>query len=532
MSLGHAWRALAVLGLIGCAADPVRTVDVSEAKEAVGFVVRVDVDGTWAAIGAPFGLDADGALGFGARPQLTLPADTEGLVVLVPVARVLEAVPGFDDAMASDLRLFVDDVRPLELLPDGRLRTSLGLPEGTRVWRVRASSAEAEAITPADPLGADAQARLTLGVPFDPEHCRPQAQANMQPWGPDDPLEGLRDLDLWRRFDDVVHFDADHLLVAAPASLLWLERGVGLDASDLGGPPYRILPAQEVLPGGAGLEDLAWSDLAADPRDRRTLFAVASHTPPDAPSTGYVVRLRAGPEGITEVRTATVVRGFLEQIAIAEDGAWLAAGVAGINVRGHVDHDEIVLGPRPTDVGNEIRAVAATGRAEAPWMMSGTNRVHTFSPSLDAWTTDFVGIELGETIRLRGLAVARRGEVVEHWTGGTNGSLFLGGPGLTWQLYEPQMPPRFGVCTQRPNEPRPRLRVGLDDIAAVGEQLYIVADDCAALMQMRLQDRCTSLLGFGDGPDAGDGLARAIDVFEEQVVVVGEDAKVWVAPTR
>ena len=65
------------------------------------------------------------------------------------------------------------------------------------------------------------------------------------------------------------------------------------------------------------------------------------------------------------------------------------------------------------------------------------------------------------------------------------------------------------------------------------DHLFVVADDCNILLQVRLTDHCTSMLSFGGQPvGATDDIAEGVDARDGMVVVVGDEGRVWEASTR
>lgn len=517
------WATLVLIA--GCGSADLRTLDLS-GEDGVGFVVQTSAEQPWRVVNGPFGLD-QGELTFGTRPQLTLEQETEGLVVLVRHEDIAAAVPGWSASDGPQLDLELDAQPQASLRADEWIIETVPLPAAARLWRT-----EAGAVTEV----TDAPDRLWLSVPFDPEHCRPQAPDRMRTWGDVAPLDALRSTNISLHLRNVAMLDRDALLAQSTDAVFALQRGQTLGLDDLRtAPPHRVLTVTELVPESrfVRIEHVAVDPRPGAPRAALVLSARLDDARPEDGFISYVHQLEVSEAGMTVVRTATVVRGVrLRETAIDDTGAFAIAGDNQVVLFGHLDSPPLRRGPAPPGPSEETRSIAAQPDPMRPWVMSGERALFTYDASQTRWVGQMLEEVIAETVHFRGLATGRVQGEVQAWAGGPNGRLYATDSGGTWQRIPLQLPPRMNACTQE-QRVRPANTLDVEDMAIEGEQLFIASDNCAFILQVRLTDRCTSGLALGDRPvQSGNDVAQGLDTKDGLLVVVADEGQIWEAPTR
>jgi len=515
----HARALTLALLLAGCDATTTQTVDLSGAGSGLAFVV-LGTDEAWSVAQGPFGLD-DGQLTFGSRPQLVVQPGQHAVVVIVPEHAL--AIPGFDPAWAPQVQMQVAGQRQVEVLSGAYLQAYLELPGDSTLISVGPESLAAR----------ETELRRTLGlrVPFDPEHCRPAAEASLQAWGAaQGPLQDLRDrVDIDLR--DVAVVDMDHLVAHSDSAIFALTRDASLTAADLTqGPPHRVLSAQSILPNARTAKV---QDIAVDPRPgaQRTVVVVVYD---QSLHQGHVLVAQHTQDGLHNVRTATTIGdSALWAVAFGSDGAWLATGDEGLTLMGHADTSQVRQGPRAVPQGVGLRRVASTDDAAWPWVMTGNKVINEFEAAQQQWRIQPVGADLGGDILFGGLVATGAQSTLHMWAGGRSGLLFERRPGEAWAHRTLAMPPRFAACTQQVGVPRPALPLEIKDLAIADGYLYAAVHSCNALVQVRLSDHCTSLALLAEQEVRADSeLAVGLDVREGWIVAVGAEGRIFEKRTR
>ena len=531
----------------GCAsAEVLLPLDLSEAPSGVGFMVVLGPDRAVRAVEGPFGIE-DGALSFGARPQVRLPEGGGAIALVVPLDALVAAVPGFTAGDLPSVRLGPTAPAAPALLTSGRVEQEVPRPDDTRYWRGDAATA-ARAVGPAEV--ADDLAALKLTAAYDPESCRPPGTGVLTPYGGvSEPLGELGAPPFFGSLRDVVivddildsgrtlHFAKALLALGFESSGMFLfTRGRPLTRADHAGPPPRavfsVLDLLGPQPGSADIEAVAIDPTSPLDARRVAVVATASDRAVDPEVvTSALLWMSLTQDGLTLVRTGTVTTGpRLRDVSFAPDGRWMLTADRGVAYFGAPGAEVPVPGRYAEPIAAEARRGTWTPDPERPWVITARSALYTYFETIQRWVAQPVRGQVDENLYFIGLAAADVGGRTEVWTGGAGGLLYASRGGGEFEFVSPATPPRLGGCTQQPGEARPLYVQDVSDVAIDGERVFLLPDDCTAIMQVRLTDGCSSLLTL-EGLEvlAANRVLRGLDLRDGRLVAVGRDGKVWEA---
>lgn len=519
----------AAAGLLALAAACGETTDVSPIDLSldgrhVGVVVRTGADGEATTVDGPFGVQ-DGRLWFGQRPQFGLADGLGAWVAVMPVDELTAARPGFTVDRIGTLEV-VDATAPAEQAQrDGTLLGRAPFPASTRLWRVE-SGRDPRAISSVDPERDAFTGRWQLGLPFDPEHCRDTLGTSFTEWdvfAALRPLEGPElNLDLRR----VAALDRDRVLAATATRLFVVDRSRPLRPEELGAAlPARTVAMRTLWPEAT---EPVLTAVVTPPSPAPALEALALiRGTEDGREQTRLVRLRVSADGLTEVRTSTTLPGDLDRLAIDEARRFALPATEGRVYFGALNTDDLSPVTIPDAEGERFRGVLATGDPEAPWLVTGRSSAYERLAGPNGRWTQTILSRVGESLRLRALAAAGPANGRQRWAGGTSGVLYARRDGV-WARAMPALPPRFGVCGNLTDAPRPEYRDGVDALDITDGALTIVSDDCFGLVRIRLSDGCSAVLTLAERRiGRTEGAVRALSSRDGQLVGVGSGGRVW-----
>lgn len=527
------WAPLLAL-VASCGAPPaVRPLDLGGAPDGVGFMVVLGADRAVLGVEGPFGLE-DGKLSFGARPQVALTEGGGAVVLVVPTAALVAALPGFTAADLPESRLTASPPHRPAVLADGRVEEALPLPASTRFWR--ADDAGAGEVGPAEV--ADALAKLELRVAYDPEACRPPGTGILTPFGGvSDPIAEVQD-PLASTLRDVVVVDRDRVLTYGTGAIFVLDRGVPLRPADTEGAPRRVFTVRDLIgPRSTGVDVDAIALDPTSPPDARRLAVVLGEVDPNAEPrqvTGYLVWLTLTQRGLTLVETGTVTPDVrLRDVSFAPDGRWMLSGDGGVVFFGAPGATRPVASRYAEPTVSEARRGTWTPDPERPWVITARSMFHTYFETVQRWVAQPARGQVDENLYFIGLAAAEVDGQVEIWSGGAGGLLYASRGGGEFEFVSPRTPPRLGACSQQLGEARPLYVQDVSDVALADGRVFLVSDDCTALMQVRLSDGCSSLLSVAGAEILGaNRVLRGLDIQDGLLVAVGRNGKVWETTLR
>lgn len=506
--------ALAFVGLTlsACRGAEVTVLDLA-AVEGAAFLV-FDRPGRPLRIDGPLVVEA-GRLRSGRLPALQLETSADRLLLVTfDLARLAREVPGFYPAEAPQLRLGgpTDE-------PTGEVRVT--------EWRPARALASVSTIEPGSsalvPRGWEDLPELSLGVPRDPEHCRPSwswlsafdgasGRIPMRAGSPRIQSAGRgKALLVWR---DLHLLERGRPFTAGPGT--WVE------ASTLGPPGVedaRVVAAR-VDPSRSGEPQRVWTAVSG----RRF----------DGGAAAWLVELRLEQGGLTRVSSSTIalVGEGVDDLDVDGEGRVMLSHRGRVWLRapdGVVSVSDLSL----ADGGGRSNRIGATGLASRPIVASTDGRVHIYLASTQRWIP--IDLERPSNIRAFVWSFAFLRGPTEWWASGSRASLFRTFDGEDWSLLRPELPPRFEACGIR--EASGRLGTDRTFSGLGGDQrhLFVVARDCAALLAVRRTDLCTSLLGRDDGPPEAQPEALGfadLAMGEGELWVVSGDGEVLVSDRR
>lgn len=510
-------------------------IDLFEAPSGVGFLV-VYRQGELVSEAGPFGVE-DGELSFGALPQVRLQPEDRVVVLVVPTAAIEAAVPGFtsDDLPATRLVHFA--ATPAAVQTDGQVMEELALPAATRFWQADASGRVGA-------VGADAVGDLVGGrgvrVFYDPESCRPPGTGVLTPYGGlSDPLAAARVEVFGASLVDVHILDERHLLTWGDGALVLVTRGEALTEADWSAPPPRALfVGTDFMAQRFRFVDIdaVAVDPTSPPEARRALVIAADTdnlTEPEL-AISALAWVHITQDGLTITETATVVDTHLRDVDFAPDGSWLAVGDYGRAYFGGPGPGAAVTATQyGDDQSGEARRGAWTPDPTRPWVVSARSAFYTYFSTLGRWVAQPVRGKVDENLHFVALGAAEAAGQVEIWSGGAGGLLYASRGGSEFEFVSPRTPPRLGACSQQLGTPRPLYVQDVNDVAFADGRVFILSDDCTAIMQVRLHDGCTSLLTL-EGTEilAANRILRGMDIADGALVAVGRDGHIWETPLR
>lgn len=488
-----------------------RTIDVSQAGDAVIAVVTLDGAGRPVRVLPPFGV-LDGALDFGKRPQAEL-QDLEVGAAWIRLSReVIEAqFPGaWPRRHEIQLARQAPPVSPTSVVHrDGQAWLwTAALPAGAQV------------------VGGDAPTlrdTLAISIVQDAEPCRDPQRGPLVPYAstarpmPNPDSQYLSGLVVLNATTAVVAGDGVYIL----------RRGQPLDVER----PGDSLSKRVLFDGGQSpatrVEELRLDPDTANRADRR-LFALVAQ---DLVRTA-LVELALDERGLRWVRSATVVETWMRALSVGPAGQIAAAGDGGVVVRSDDGGRTFVRHDLPGDgrMGNKTRRVLFTSNPDEPLLATTVDQLVTLNPVDDRWALQRAYVEGTGTV-FDGLE-ASQGEV---WLGGSAGRVLRRDRNLAFVEPPLRFPPQAGVCAE-PHGTEPRWVVNRDVSAmALNDEGPIIAYKfCSALYHLRAgTEGCVATLGApeGNGPIQAATYVE-IAAWGEQIVVSDSLGGVFISEPR
>ena len=527
----------AALALVAgaCGEGPAPVELAGEGEPRLHLPVVRDAAGVLTQVGPVF-VTKDGRVSSGVLPALRVQPEGEAWLVSASFAALSASLPGFDPARAVELG--ASAARPpaapeRHLSPAGATLLTR-LPPEARVARVGAGGASAP-LEPNDPARAALLEAITLAVPEDPEHCRAPGPRPLVPYAgvrnAVATFEALEPALAWLRH--VVRVDGARLVAAGPFALYLVQRGRAVPHAGPGEPlQHHYLGDLVPEPEHAAIIALALDPEVAEDGSRH-LLVVGNHLHPtqSLPLSGWAVDVRVGPNGFAGAETATIATGLVHRGA-AIDAAGRQVIVADGSVLLMRDRGgpwrRVQLPPvlRSDDEG---RRAVATGDPTHSLLVGTRARMHLYDAARALWSTEVIASEQDD-FQPYAVAAAPIGGVLEQWAGSSRGRVVRRSPS-GWQSVELAPPPRFYPCQTFGTPARPDFLRRVEAMAMAGGYAYLVPDRCAALVVVRLEDRCVSLLGI-----EGEGVRAAVPGFQDlavgggELVVVGDDGQIWFTP--
>ncbi|MCC7386562.1 MAG: hypothetical protein IT384_32285 [Deltaproteobacteria bacterium] len=377
---------------------------------------------------------------------------------------------------------------PAELI-DGRVFRAAALPVGAAILSARLEGGGAR-FTPDAEAALRVRGAVTLLIPSSVERCAP----------PDGGMEIFADLDD-RFVIDLAWITEDLLLVHGVVRLVLVRRSVG---------PVAVLDSHDFVPSAPELARFGL--LAVDPRTRpdgrSTVWASACSSATTlardcAVGTARLLRLEAGPDGFSNVRTATVVPtgpGLIEPAVDALGRVLLAYGYSRFFT---LEGDPPVMRPLdPPPIAADSPhpdSIAPTADLARPFLIGFKSSVHQLEWESRTWRTWAVGgLERIATYALASYLDAGATDL-EIWTAGTHGRMFRKPAHRNeFERIDPVLPIRLAACANAE-------RHAVDDIVDVEldrEVAYVAMGRCSAAVRIRRNDLCASTISESEGPAA------------------------------
>lgn len=503
-------RALLLALLTGCSGGELSTFDLSDREDVVAFVAVLGHQRQVLRVTRVFGVQ-DGKISFGDRPQLTLTGDeVDAVLVELDQAALAAAHPDYDRARTSELsvelasppvpprvRALAAPIKAAELPKSGlRLSSEDALDEVTR--------------------------SVTLLLPVDPEHCRPTTAA-FEPFGARPEVVDSAEPDVSdfrgavRVGERLVIWTADRLHVLDPGGAV--DEKASLVLQQVLGPDLR--PA---------IQDLALDPVPRANGARRLVFTVDRIATDGRVDSALMEASLSAAGALSFTGTATVVppeHRDLEGVDVSEEGRAAFLSEEGVVYLEEASGAFSTLRLEDLTDNPKARSVVWTGDAARPLFVTSRDRIHVLDAAtarFDAFTTT---LSTRQSLHLYG--AARVPGTSEIWAAGTRGYVtrWAGGPP---EPVVPSLPPRYVECSQAQGDLALFVHQ-VEDLAAWGEHVYLILEACSAVMAVRRQDGCASLLPvLSDQVETVDGETEGllgIRASEGRIVVVGRRGRVF-----
>ena len=509
------------LASAGCGGETTR-VELAGVEAAI-FLVSLDHAGGVARIEGPL-VVRGGVRASGDRPDRALGEDEIRLVVVtVDLERLRGAVAGFEPEEAAGLV-----VAPRSVVPGPR-EERLERIDRVRRWVPLAPLATLEEVRPRSgellPLPEPDALELHLGVPEDPEHCRPLGWSpfapyarELQPVPAPAPLAGGQTAE-----PRVAAVDRDRALLAW-RDLHLVER----DRASSGRAGAQI-SARALAPSA---KEPLLRRVALDPRPlpggaRRVWAAGIAHQ--GWVLAGWLFELSLDERGLSWVSTTTITGpDHLDDLAVSDEGRVLVMSRGQVTLR----EPDGALRPLPMPPRQDLEFLGSrvvwTGHPREPILAATESRLHLWLEEPGTWlTTELRGLGF-QPIHFR--AFAAFPEEGEYWAGGTRAEIFRARRQGQWQGLTLRLPPRFEPCGAETHEGRPTSVREWSASEAHEDHLFFIAKDCGAVVAVRRDDLCTSLLVPGGGlPEVrgrDDGF-KTLTRLDDQLLIVTGRGEIW-----
>jgi hypothetical protein len=145
-----------------------------------------------------------------------------------------------------------------------------------------------------------------------------------------------------------------------------------------------------------------------------------------------------------------------------------------------------------------------------------------------AWSIErFVSLGLNQAIN--GIAVDENhlgGRLV--WAAGQYGQVFVRRGRQPFGQVQLNWPPRTALCKGDRPLAEPQIDYGFFDAELEGSTLYLGLESCTALVALRTEDECLSLVPHGAVGPSEDAF-QDVDRYEDELFVVTRYGRIYVA---
>ncbi len=518
-----------LLAVGGCEKSGTVAVDLRGVTADVAVILTLDDLDTPVRVSMPFGLEA-GRVTFGRPPNWTLEGREITLVAVAMDAEGLAPIYGRygrrsdRPSLRSGTPPDSPQLDPLASLDEPWLEAGIGsaafVIPADRPAGARVAIDEYPAIPPV----------LKLRLPVDPEPCAPGDQRRLYPFGPE--ADGILDQVFAGRGQQqllaVARLDDRTALVGGPG-LYVVSRGARAQRGrpEHTGPDVWI-PFSDLWPGSRSGEVKSLS-LGPPSTDgiRRGVIAVAGANP----NRSWLHEIAFGPSGVTLVRTLAEIDDVeIEDVDLDEQERVAAITEAGRLWVGRLTGADFTW----YDLGNEVNegyAVRWSGQPTSPIVVGVDRAVLVANADLSSWGRREVSV-IGEESPVSELAtLPDRGEV---WAAGSRGILLTRRFVSEWDQIGLELPPRFLECAI-PDAPLDQLRTlrNIDALTGGDGYIYFSQENCNAVVALRIEDRCASVLTPDGQParvevqsDESDKQLRAAAYTDGQLLMVGDEGRV------
>ncbi|MCK6548093.1 hypothetical protein L6R52_19740 [Myxococcota bacterium] len=492
--------ALAALLAQACSAREVTRIPLDDEDLDYVFLAVLDAGGVPVRVTSPFGIDGD-RVTFGEQPAVELGPGEVSFVLVGLTREVLRAdYPAFDELRASELSVTIDTPprgKTTVVSPNGLARTSGAIPAAARVL----APGPGGLLEPRVGSNVRAFDELTLHVPVDPEHCRVPGQSLLVPFASNrDPFaampRGSRPRSPWIRH--LAWLDDDTVLVTTWTDVAVVARGGTLTD------PAKIVRLLDVEPMDDGGPRMWQSALDPAPGPRRRAWAVGGVI--DG-ALGWLWELAIDARGIELVSTTTT-SAMLTGVVVEGDGRVLVSTRDGqLFTRAPAGGPLVAAGSIDTYAEDDADLVMffRTGNSEYPIAAGSRARLHLFEAATGSWVYEHLiqmGISAAEPLEFEAIAAGTTARgAPELWAGANRGYLFRKLGLGRWERIELALPPRFGDCGGTDEDTGQIVyRKHLVGLATTDAHLHIAPTECNAVIQVRRDDLCTSVLPTDDAP--------------------------------
>ena len=501
----QSWVLVLATSLVACQPE-VTEVQLDRVDFDYAFPIFLDEAERPVRVGPLFG-QIDG-MSFGANAFDHRDGEAKILLVTMTEAALRRAVFDFDPSRALELSV---EIGPPPSAPTF-VSVSDGLPPARRA-QIPGDAAyflvdlDGQTVSSTDVVLIDVPpsppfTTITLVVPVNPEFCRRRSQGPLVPFAAEaNPITSLADAPLQSTsVEDLAWLDDDRVLVVGFSQLYVVRRGEAwretpqtayqLPADERF--PFRRFHDAAVEPPGPDGRQVVWvsGGYSGEIIDRERLNA---H--------GAVWKVTLNADGLQSVETATETPdSHVWTVHVASDGTVMAGGDDGMLIERRFGADRFTRLPsrRVIRTGrgqNWVNAIRSFEFDPIRWVVATQGLLHEYDASLDRWTEQLVlrdlvtAPELFEFFAIDGRL--RAIENIELWAGASDGGLIRrAGLSSPWAQIQPIYPPRFEGCASAlgPDDVQLDFRRAILDLALQDGFLYLAAQNCTAIVMLRLED--------------------------------------------
>ena len=524
------WLVMLVV-LTACEKGRTVAVDLRGVTAELAVVLTLDGNEVPVRVSAPFSL-SEGSVLAGSPPDWDLEGSEQTMIAVA-----------LDDAALSSLYgdLAPRDGQPtIELAPPPDRPSFDPQTSLTEVWLQTAVGPDAFVIPADAPAGQrldideypTVQAELRVRLPVDPEPCLPRGERRLYPYAAelDGAFDDLGFTRVQQRLSDVARLDNNTALIAGPG-LYVLRRGQRAargrsthDESDI------WIPGILLFPNGRGGRVVSIALLPAGGDGVRRGVITARSSTEDEGDISWIHQITFGPNGVFLEQTLAELAGRqLENVDIDADGRFVTIAEDGqvfVGELGSTTLENYTVTDRPL----EGLVVGWTGQQDNPIVVGADLALYLANTDLDMWGPIDVSA-FNDSSEISEIALLP--ERNQIWAAGTNAAIMVREGRGDWEYPSLQLPPRFEPCAI-PMSPLEGLRTKLnvDAIAAGDGYIYLSQESCTAVIALREQDRCVSVLTPDGGPaqlvTSGDDdkQLRGATYESGQLIMVGDDGRV------